>query len=601
MYVVEVIVLTPASPAAPLSYRSRERLKEGQTVIVPLRKSSVHGIVSSVSEVKDVKAMLKTASFTLARSVTKAEGMIPKPLLIAAESIARYHATSLGAVLHALYSDTLPTDPSRILLPGTGYERTDVETPRNVRERKYRHFIEKNTEDGRATLIVVPTLVELREWKERFIDLDPLVLSGEVEPAVRLPRLNEVVEHKGLVLATPSFSFVPIRALGGIVIERESASSFRMIQRPYLDRARALLMLAEERNVPLLIGDYPLSIELRSRPSAPLSQEPAYTTARSIDLREAREQDEQFRAIPKVLEKEIRAVLKENGRVAVLAARRGYAPSVVCRDCGTALVDEEGGAMSLLTHKGERVLRSVQGDLESAKKLCPHCGSWNLTPLGVGVERIAEELSVLFPEHPVIRFDSDSIKSDSAARKAMALLKKQGSLIAGTEAMLPWIPVGLPKDKKLQLSVVASMDSLLSLPFFRARERFVRIGLTLREISDNIVIGTRRDDSALSAITDPENTAFFKEEAELRKALLFPPFGTLVRVELDIALKRVEALKEELGTMIPEGASVSFREDRGKKVLLMQFPEAVWPHTLISEKLSGLPPSTKVTIDPDSF
>ena len=178
MYVIDVIALTPSSPSSPLSYRSKDKLSLGAIVSIQLRRTPVHGIVVGVSEVKDAKAMLKTASFALVKSVTRTDGMLPKPLLNTAERIAEYHAVPLGAVLHTILSDALALDIPRVLTRGAGFEKRALEFPRRVRVQKYQNIIEENTKHKRATVLVVPTNAELADLKEVYADFSPIVLSA---------------------------------------------------------------------------------------------------------------------------------------------------------------------------------------------------------------------------------------------------------------------------------------------------------------------------------------------------------------------------------------------------------------------------------------
>ena len=607
MHVLDVVTLSPSSPSAPLSYRSKEKLAPGTIVSILLRKTPVHGIVVGCTEVRDAKFMLKSASFALAKSVRRTDGTLPKALFNVAEHVARYHAVPLGSVLHALFSDSMALDIPRTLPDGDGYQLRTHEFPRRVRTNKYRKIIEENLKDRKATVLTLPTIAELNEFKELFKDLKPIVLSGEVKPEPRKLLLNEAAESRGLILTTPAYSFTAVRELGAIIIERPSAGTYRMPSRPFLDRTVALLALAKERAIPIHLGDYPLPLEYRTRMEEGLFNTPS-GAVEAVDVRTVREQGEVWKAIPDSSLEEMRKVHKDGGRMLVLAARKGYAPSVVCRDCGTTLRDELGRAYSLASVKGERILRTADGkNVQSAKQLCPLCGSWNLMPLGVGIERVVEELTAAFPDAALIRFDTDTVKTDAQARKAMKLYRDEGGILVGTESMLPWLNYGLHTDKTYDLAVVASMDSLLALPFWRARERFVRVGLILREHAARTLIHTRLpDDTALEAVLDPKGTSFFAEEAELRRALRYPPFGTLIAFHVEGAAKRLleakiillEAVMPHAPTVLPER---NVEKNTYRMTILLHLGKGEWPEEELSKRLQALPPYFRISIDPETF
>src|SRR5581483_7613142 len=100
----------------------------------------------------------------------------------------------------------------------------------------------------------------------------------------------------GLIICTPSFSWLPLTSLSHIIIERISAGSYRAPKRPYLDYRVALTELARARSLPLTYGDYPLPLEYRPEPAAALSATTG--TVSVIDVRSARKEDEAWSAVP---------------------------------------------------------------------------------------------------------------------------------------------------------------------------------------------------------------------------------------------------------------------------------------------------------------
>lgn len=602
--------MTPAAPAAPLSYRSKHELQLGDVVVVPLRNAKVHGVVIGVTKVEDAKSFLKTADFALAKSVVRLDGRLPAPLMKAAQAIAAWHAVPLGSALHALLSDSLALDLPRLMREGSGFVLRRFEFPRETRSEKYRLLIDKALEEKTSVLLLVPTIAELREFRDAFAAYEPIILSGDVKPLDRAARLQEAAELPRLIIATPAYAFMGIERLGICIVERPSAASYTMLKRPYLNRVKALELLAQERSVPLALGDYPLPLEYREVLERPLSQVPR-SIMDVVDLKSVRVEGETWRALPEVLTKRIEAALKGGGRIAVLAARKGYAPAVVCRDCGTALTDDKNLPLSLATVGEKRMLRRTDGSfLTSADALCPVCGSWNLIGLGVGSERVEAELREQFPSADIARFDADTVKTDPQAKKTVEVLRtpgKHGAILVGTEAMLPWLTAGLPKKGMLDLAVIASMDSLLALPFWRSRERFVRMGLWLRERSYAGVLGTHRTkDSAVAAVTSDAGAAFFLEERDLRRALAYPPFGTLLVVTVTAGKTKVATEAARIEALLAEYHPLRLsprlvKESQAMVPLVIRLPEGAWPNETLSKRLAALPPSVRVRIDPESF
>lgn len=595
MYVIDVIPFSKGAPPGALSYRSSKELSPGALVSVPLRKKRVRGIVVSVSEVRDAKAELKRASFSLSGNLEEL-GSLPPELIEALRDAAVYQGASLGAVLSQLLEGMLPEEVPTSFAPGTGYVRTSIERPYEARVAEYRKRIE--TAEG-TTLLVTPTLVEAARFKEAFKSLKPLVLSSTLTPTKRETALAAARDATGLVIATPAFSFVPIQHLGQIVLDRVSAGTYRFQKRPYTSMVHALEYLAHARALPLVLGDFPLPLEYREEGT--LSSE-GLGSMRILDVKQEEEkQGTVFKAVPGPMREEIGRALEQKGRIAVFVARRGYAPAVVCRTCGASVKDAHGRALTLATEKGERVLRTNDGTtLKDADAVCDVCGSWNLLPLGIGVERVVEELAEAFPDTTIVRFDTDTIRTPAQARKAVLSMQEPGTISVGTEFMLPWLAYDL------DLACVASADSLLALPFWRSRERFLRLLLSLREHAKETLVATRRmDETALLAAGDVEHETFFEEETGLRKILGYPPFGTLIALacvgtaaQLDAAQTHIKEL-----SAYPLSQSSDRPREKGRLVRtwVLSLPEGVWPDIVLSQKLAALPLSIRVLIDPDSL
>jgi primosomal protein N' (replication factor Y) len=325
-----------------------------------------------------------------------------------------------------------------------------------------------------------------------------------------------------------------------------------------------------------------------------------------IDARTERAEGEAWSAVPAELRARIATELESGGRVAVFAARKGYAPVVICRDCGEALRDERGKVYAFAQEKGIRIFRTSDGrSVRSTDITCPICDSWNLLPLGVGAERVAEELRTAFPEAACSLFDSDTVRTAVGAARKLVHLKEPGSIVVGTEAMAPWLLAASPAP--LSLAAIASADSLLALPFWRARERFLRLGFLLADLAPRAVLATRLpEDAAVKTLHDPNDSAFFEEEDSLRTALGYPPHGTLIALSWQGSVPVLDKLEPIIKQAVAghEVRAVSDRLVRGvihQRTRVLLLPKDEWPDAELSIALSMLPPSVRVLVDPESF
>lgn len=217
------------------------------------------------------------------------------------------------------------------------------------------------------------------------------------------------------------------------------------------------------------------------------------------------------------------------------------------------------------------------------------------SPARSGVERVYEEALRLFPDAQVISFDATT---PAQAKRILAAAHAPGTILVGTEHMLAW----LPPESQVQLGVIVSADTLLALPFWRARERFVRIAHLTAERCEMTYIATRHpEDTALEAVSDPQKTTFFAEEAALRKALGYPPYGTLLHFSAEGERERLDAALERIKTILPVTPLTYQQVPRGALRMSAVAQVRTWPDAALSATLSTLPPWIRVRIDTESL
>lgn len=599
MFVLEVIPFAKNAPQGTLSYRHRERLLPGTLLTIPLRTKRVPGVVVSTTSVEDAKASLKRAGFMLRGGTLTKTGSVPASIMAAVSSVARYHACSLGSVLNALLGEYLeggaPSFPK-----GAGFDETLLEARDMDRTTEYARLISMQIQRKKTTLLIVPTLVEALRLRKRLSTFSPTLLTGTLTPKERAAALSSV-EHAQVVIATPLYSWFPLKHLGLLVIERAGAGTYVREQRPYLDLRVAARMYAKAREISLVFGDMPLPLSLRTPVSSPL----AVTFREHVEIIDTKPKEAQqkiaFKAVPDEVLSNIKERLDAGARVAVLAARKGYAPAVVCRDCGNLVQDELGRTLTFAKTGAKPLFRTPDGLKRDVDIHCKHCGSWNLLPLGIGVERVVEELAAAFPDTPLAHIEPEKLRTSRALSKALERSAVSGSLIVGSESMLPFIDPAHP----VELGVIASADTLLSLPFWTACERLVRLGLAFRDRARSLTILTRHpEDAAFAAVLDPRAKEFWKEEAQLRKQFMYPPFARLLVLREDVsALKteaayaRMEAASSELTRIAPRRISAT----QVRITAVAKYAAELWPDANVASAIAALPPSVSVHIDPNAL
>lgn len=227
------------------------------------------------------------------------------------------------------------------------------------------------------------------------------------------------------------------------------------------------------------------------------------------------------------------ATLAAGEQSLLLLNRRGYAPFLLCRECG-ATCRCPNCEITLTYSRVERAVRCHYCDhREVPPDICPRCGGTQFLPEGAGTERLEETLAETFPAARIARMDRDTTTRKGA----------HGRLVAGMEAGAFDILIGTQMIAKghdfsaVTLVGVVNADSALNLPDFRSAERVFALlsqaaGRAGRgDRPGKVLIQTWSPDHyALDFVARHDYHGFAASELPQRQALGYPPFGHLVNL-----------------------------------------------------------------------
>lgn len=639
MYVVEVIPIMRGAFKERLSFFSKNPLPVGAVVDASVRGKAIPALVVSNKDAREERQTLRSHDFALKKLEPRImRHLFSKETVHAFESIAEYHVTPLGSVLAYFTPTTLlnSTEPTLGVEPDTDTPKTAsdilaLQAEYEERVRMYRNSAREAFARGGSVVIVVPTIVEgeaLYDKLHRGIDEHVLLLTSAHTKKTALNAWQRAQSDPEplLLIVTPSYLAVPRKHVHTYIIERESARSFRTRERPLLDTRVCAEFIARAHGARLILADFPLRIETRARLETGSIEElmrlqvsaQNQTRARIIDTRQKNDPEappqkkKNFTTISEHVETHIRTELENGGRVFVYAARRGLAPLTVCNDCGSVVVDPTNKTPMTLhkTDQGNVFVSFYSGALMKANSSCASCGSWNLTSLGVGVERVFEDIEKRFPEAKPLLLSADTANTHSKAKKmSEQFYASRSAILIGTERALPYLV------EPVELSVVASIDSLLSLSAWRAHEYALNALFFLRDRTEqSLLIQTRQPDhEVLKAVVSGNPTEFIRSELADRQTFSYPPFATFVGLAWSGTEQGVHQMGETLRDVLRGWDVVGPLPARhvGKNRYLaravVRLPrlqhsdKSPWPHRRLLDILNTLPREVAITIDPDEI
>ena len=432
----------------------------------------------------------------------------------------------------------------------------------------YIHLIEAQLRAGKNVLYLVPEIALTTQLTSRLqlvFGERLIVYHSRFTDAEREQRYLQIVNHSSqatnnfVVLGARSAIFLPIPNLGLVIVDEEHDPSYKQAEpNPRYHARAAAIVLAKEHGAKVLLGTATPSIE-----SYYLALKGVYGLVKLterfgglelphitlIDLRRQYERKEMYGHFSDPLVERIRQCLADNKQVILFQNRRGYAPQIQCMACGQPPRCVQCDVPMTL-HKRENELRCHYcGYHAPIPSVCPQCGG-ELKAIGIGTERIEDEIQTLFPDARVLRMDLDTTRNKNAYQDIInAFSRHECDILVGTQM----ITKGLHFDD-VRLVAVLNADPLLNQPDFRAYERAYQMleqvaGRAGRKGAQGEVWIQTFDpkNAVLGFVQGHDYEALYRQQIAERQLFHYPPFYRVIRIQLrDHNGVRVQAYATQL-------------------------------------------------------
>jgi primosomal protein N' (replication factor Y) (superfamily II helicase) len=331
---------------------------------------------------------------------------------------------------------------------------------------------------GKQALVLAPEIGLTPQLVARFRDrlgIEPAVLHSGLGDAERLRAWRDARSGAApLVVGTRSAVFTPLPGLAVIVVDEEHDPSFKQQEGLRYSARDLAIARARHRDIPIVLGSATPTLEVLAHcrqgrfsrlelPRRAGGAEPP--SMHLVDLTRFVPAD----GLSEPLVDAIREHLEADGQVLMFLNRRGFAPTLICRNCGH--VAECRRCDSRMTvHAGAGQLRCHHcGAVRRLDTACEACGA-EVVPLGEGTQRLEQALAARFPGRTVARIDSDSTQGRGAIDEALALAEHGAAeILVGTQMLSKG-----HHFPKLTLVGVINADQGLFSADFRAGERLAQ-------------------------------------------------------------------------------------------------------------------------------
>lgn len=447
----------------------------------------------------------------------------------------------------------------------------------------YMEIIDFYLKQGKSSIVLVPeislTPQMINRFRKRFGERIA-ALHSALSDGEKYDEWRRIIKgDASIVIGARSAIFAPLTNIGVIIIDEEHSESYKQSDpSPRYNAKDIALIRGKNHKCPVILGSATPSLETMARAKKDvfkLLSLPNRVNGRKlpdveiVDMNQEMKKSKGHFSLKLVSEIEDRLSKKE--QVILLLNRRGYSNFITCKNCGYTFKCPNCD-ITLTYHKSSNTLRCHYcGYGEKVFTNCPSCGEDSLNRLGVGTQKIEEEINNLFADARVLRMDYDTTSKKGAHEKMIEAFKNhEYDILLGTQM----VAKGLDFSQVTLVGVV-NADTSLNIPDFRSSENTFSLlsqvaGRSGRsEKSGQVIIQTFNPDHyAINLVKNHDYLGFYQKEMFIRRQLKYPPYFYICNIRIsgkdssyifDEALKIKRFFDKSLDKIIilgPSGSSL---------------------------------------------
>lgn len=414
------------------------------------------------------------------------------------------------------------------LLEGiTGSGKTEV----------YLQIIHEVLQRGQQVLVLVPEISLTPQLEERFKHRFAVNIAISHSKLTDNQRADAWLHAQqgacSILLGTRSALFTPFTNLGLIVLDEEHDSSFKQQDSLRFSARDVAIVRGKLLNIPVVLGSATPSFESLHNVAKQryqwlhLPERAGYSITPSLQLLDIRNK-RMREGLSEALLTEMQTTLAKNEQVLLFLNRRGFAPTLICHGCGWVARCLHCEA-NLVIHADESLLRCHHcGTEHGLLNACPACKTGELTPLGLGTERVEKVLKKVFPDKVTLRLDTDSVRRKGSLENYLEQIHQgEIDIILGTQMLAKG-----HHFPNVTLVAILDVDSGLFSIDFHAAEKVAQMIVQVSgragraEKAGKVIMQTRQPDHPLLTTLIQHGYQRFAESALAeRNTAGLPPFS----------------------------------------------------------------------------
>ena len=538
----------------PFKLGTQEKIQDKKITYYFLDKENVKLTVKQqeiVDYLKDKKLdRLENFSKAIIKALVNKNVLKEKKVLLSTiiEDKKEFKEISLSVKQQKIYNEIINSKESKYLLYGvTGSGKTLI----------YLHLINHYLSEGKTALLLVPEIsltIQTMNFFKNYFKENIAILHSSLSDR---EKYNEYLKIKRkdvrVVIGVRSAIFAPLENLGVIIIDEEHSDTYNEYSKnPKYSTKDIAIFRSEYNNAKLvlasatpLVKDYYLAEKTKEYKLLKLLNKynDLKLNIKIIDLKE----NKTLSYFSKELKEKILEKLKNHEQVILFLNRKGYANYVMCSNCGDVKKCPNCD-ISLTYYKNDNQLKcSYCEHSEKYINYCNKCHEKDLNIMGVGTEKLEEELNTLFKDYKVLRMDMDTTRKKGSYEKIINDFKNHlYDILVGTQM----IAKGLDFENVTLVGVI-NADQSLMIPTYNAIENTYSL---LSQVSGRsgrsnkqgeVIIQTYNPDNyGILEVVNQDYESFYKKEIDIRKKLLYPPFSNMLT--LKVKSMNIDLVKEHI-------------------------------------------------------
>lgn len=456
------------------------------------------------------------------------------------------------------------TSKATVLLHGiTGSGKTEI----------YISLIQQALDSGQQVLYLLPEIALTAQIVNRLKKVfgDRMgVYHSKFSDNERVEVWYGLMEGRfDFIVGVRSSIFLPFSTLGLVIVDEEHETSYKQFDPAPRYHARDVaLYLAYLHGAKTILGSATPSLESYTNAKQEKYglvelferyNQASLPTINLANLTQEKKRKTNVGDFTSVLIETLNQVLEKKEQAIIFQNRRGYSNYLTCEDCGY-IPDCPRCAVSLTYHQYKNQLNCHYcGHKDAVPLVCPACGGTRVHTVGIGTEKIEEELKLIFPKAKIQRMDLETTRAKYAYQNIIHDFEKGDiDILVGTQM----VSKGLDFDK-VSLVGVFDIDRMLYFPDFRSYERAFQMVTQVsgragrRDTEGTVIVQSRSPEQGIiELIRTGDYQTFYQREMAERKKYHYPPFTRMIHLLIrskdkkltnEAAQRLANILKEDMG------------------------------------------------------